>query len=65
MCWGQFTGGNLVIPALTQGFEFQPGDVVIFRSCLLEHYITPFVGDRSSIVFFSQNDIMGNYEPIE
>ena len=61
-CWGSFKGGNLVIPALKQRFEFSPGDVMIFRSCLLEHYVMPFVGERSSIIFFSQNDIMGNFE---
>ena len=63
-CWGKFTDGNLVIPALKQRFEFQPGDVVIFRSCLLEHYITPFIGERSSIIF-SRNDVIDNYEPEE
>lgn len=34
-------------------------EMVIFRSCLVEHY----VGEWSSIIFFSQNEVMGNFEP--
>lgn len=58
-------GGNLVIPALKQWFdhEFSPSDASIFGSCLLEHYVTPFIGERSSVIFFSQNNVMGYLEP--
>ena len=63
MCyWGKLTG-DLVIPRLTQKFRFQPGDIVIFRSSLLEHNIMPFEGERGSIVFVSQHNLMGHYEP--
>ncbi|KAF8435252.1 hypothetical protein BGX38DRAFT_1217775 [Terfezia claveryi] len=62
-CWGKFTGGELVIPALQQRFEFQPEDVIIFHSCLLEHYVMPFIGKRSTVIFFSQHNVMGNFEP--
>ena len=31
-CLGKITGGDVVIPVLKQGFEFKPGDVLIFRS---------------------------------
>lgn len=62
-CWGKFTGGDLVIPALKQRFEFKPGDVVILRSTLLAHYIMPYEGERSSIVFFSHDNVMGNFKP--
>ena len=62
-CWGNFTGGDLVIPALQKRFEFKPGDVVILRSTLLEHYIMPCEGQRSSIMFFGNRCAMGNFEP--
>lgn len=62
-CFGNFTGGQLIIPHLELRIPFQPGDVVVFRSTLLEHYILPYEGERSSIVFFSHQDVMGNYEP--
>ena len=48
---GEFTGGDLVIPALKQRFEFKPGDLA-FRFTLLEHYIMLFSGERTSIVLF-------------
>lgn len=32
--------------------DFKPGDIILFRSSLLEHFVTDFEGDRSSIVFF-------------
>lgn len=62
-CWGNFTGGDLVIPALKQRFDFRPGDVVILRSALLEHYVLPFEGERSSIMFFGSGCGMGGFEP--
>ena len=36
---------------------------VLLRSCLLEHYIMPFEGERSSIIFFNQDGVMGHFEP--
>lgn len=29
----------------------------MFRAALLEHYLTHFVGDRTSLVFFTHQDI--------
>ena len=57
-CFGNFTGGELVIPMLKMKFKFQPGDVIFFRSTVLEHYVLPFVGDRTSLVFFTHHNIM-------
>jgi len=45
--WGNFTGGVL-IQGLRQRFQFYPGDVTIFRSCLMEHYILPFKVKRGT-----------------
>lgn len=56
-CWGDFTGGHLVIPILGIQLQFKPGDIVFFRSTLLEHYVLPFEGERNSLVFFSQHVI--------
>ena len=57
-CFGDFTGGELVIPVLGMKFRFQPGDVIFFRSTLLEHYVLPFIGDRTSLVFFTHHNLM-------
>jgi len=35
--------------------RFLPGDVVFFRSCVLQHFIRATVGERSSLVFFSHS----------
>lgn len=52
-CAGKFTGGLLVLPELELKLQFEPGDVVYFRSAILEHYVTGFEGERSSFVFFT------------
>ena len=57
-CFGEFTSGELVIPVLKMRFQFQPGDVIFFRSTLLEHYVLPFMGNRTSLVFFTHHNVM-------
>lgn len=57
-CWGEFEGGELVLPTLKLALKFQPGDVVFFRSALLYHYLMPFVGHRTSFVFFTHQDVV-------
>ncbi|RPB18183.1 hypothetical protein L211DRAFT_877800 [Terfezia boudieri ATCC MYA-4762] len=64
-CWGEFGGGDLVVPDLKLRFAFKHGDVVVFRSTLLEHYIMPFDGERSSTIFFSHNHVMGAFQPVD
>jgi len=44
-------GGDITIP-------FKSGDVVFFRSCVLEHFIAPFEGTRTSFVFFTRQTLM-------
>ena len=57
-CFGDFTGGELVILPLKMMFKFEPGDVIFFRSTLIEHYVLPFTGDRTSLVFFTDHNVM-------
>lgn len=52
-CFGDFTGGELVVSILGMKFQVQPGDVIFFRLTLLEHYVLPIIGDRTSFVFLS------------
>lgn len=59
-CWGEFIGGELVIPTLKLSLKFQPGDVIFFRSTLLYHYLMPFVGQRTSFVFLSHEHVINN-----
>ena len=52
-CTGPFTGGLLVLPDLEVKVQFEPGDIIFFRACLLEHYLEDFEGNRSCLVFFT------------
>ncbi|ELR07922.1 hypothetical protein GMDG_08570 [Pseudogymnoascus destructans 20631-21] len=61
-CFGEFEGGELCLPALGYKIPFQPGDVVLFRSAVLEHWIAPFEGTRYSCVFFTKQS---NWQPGE
>ena len=56
--FGDFEGGYLCLPDLNSRIPFQPGDVVIFRSALLEHYVTRFKGQRYSCVFFTKATVV-------
>ncbi|KAI5842218.1 hypothetical protein DFP73DRAFT_608522 [Morchella snyderi] len=47
ICAGDFTDGYLVLPSLKIKLDFKPGDVIMFKSALLEHYMTKFEGDRT------------------
>ena len=42
-------------------FQFQPGDVIFFRSTLVEHYVVPFVGNRTSLVFFTHHNELNSF----
>jgi hypothetical protein len=66
-CFGSFTGGEFVVPALKVKFPFQPRDVIFIKSSLLEHYITEWEpaefpdrqpGCRFSIVHYMHQDIV-------
>ena len=43
-------------PSIDVKLAFQPGDVVFFRSAVLEHFIAPCTLPRSSFVFFSHSN---------
>ncbi|KAI9825553.1 MAG: hypothetical protein M1826_006943 [Phylliscum demangeonii] len=55
-CVGDYDGGELVIPALKCKISLQPGDVLFFRSAVLEHWVAPFTGERYALVYFSEDD---------
>lgn len=57
ICAGNFTKGHLVIPDLRIRLDFKPGDVIMFKAAILEHYLTDFEGDRTSFVFFNHQNI--------
>lgn len=51
-CWGDFTGGNLVLPDLKVQWEFRTGDVLFFRADLLKHAVATYEGNRTTFVFY-------------
>lgn len=57
MCAGNFTGGYLVLPQLGIKADFKPGDIIMFKAELLEHFLSDFEGYRTSIVFFNHQNI--------
>lgn len=58
VCWGDFSGGYLALPDLGVKLDFKPGDIIFFRSRLLEHFVTDFEGERSSMVFFTHENVL-------
>ena len=58
ICSGNFEGGELCVPGLNLKLGHKPGDIIFFRSSLLEHFVGDFTGDRSSMVFFSHEKLM-------
>ncbi len=43
-------GGNVVIPLLGRQYAVRPGDVMFLRASLIEHWISPYEGQRYSFV---------------
>lgn len=57
-CAGDFTKGDLVLPDLGVSIPYQPGDVVFMRSAILEHFISTYDGLRTSLVWFTHDDVL-------
>lgn len=56
-CFGDFTGGTLCLPDIDikgKGVQiaYKPGNVLFVQSAT-EHFVSPFEGERSGIVCFS------------
>jgi len=57
LVFGQFTGGSLCLEGLKTEIDCQPGDLIVFPSQKLRHWVTNFEGWRSSLVFLSHDSI--------
>ena len=57
VCWDNFSRGYLALLDLGVKLDFKPGDIILFRSRLLEHFVTDFEGERSSMVFFTHENV--------
>ena len=44
-----YKGGEVVLPALDVQLHHELGDVIFFRSTVLEHFVAPFQGDRAAV----------------
>jgi hypothetical protein len=58
ICSGDFEGGELCVPGLDLKLGHKPGDIIFLLSSLLEHFVSDFTGNRSSMVFFSHEKLM-------
>lgn len=54
---GRFGGGKLCLPDLGIQCTFLPGDLVYFRSAVLQHFVRAAIGERASVVFFSHSGV--------
>lgn len=55
-CFGDFDeeGGQTVCPELGLIFNMRPGDIILMRSAILEHYVRPWLtGKRVSCVYWT------------
>lgn len=57
ICWGKFTGGELVFTELTSCIPFASGSIIMFRSAVISHYNLSVLGDRYSMVFTTDKNL--------
>lgn len=54
---GDYTGGALILYDLKIIIEMEPGDMVIFPDSLIHHSNEPAIGNRCSVVAFTQENV--------
>lgn len=62
---GTFEGGELWLPDLDIRIKYRPGSFVIMPACLLQHVVSPTIGQRNSLVYYSkdnENTILQNWD---
>ena len=60
--FGQFSGGDIVLPAFGMTFEIPGGTIFILRSRYLEHFNTPWMGLRFSVVLTCRVDVVTHFQ---
>ncbi|GAA5983793.1 hypothetical protein JCM5350_002398 [Sporobolomyces pararoseus] len=58
--FGEFEGGDLYLPRHQIRIRYNPGDVILFKSNLLEHMVLPFKGNRYAVVLFTHHHLLIN-----
>ena len=61
--WGSFTGVQLVLPELRLKVTQPEGTLVLCRATVLEHWITPIDGERSSHTRFTREKVLNPVDP--
>jgi hypothetical protein len=56
--FGDFQGGELCFPDLGFKFPHQQGDIMLFRSNYIRHYLGKVVGDRYAVIRFIHQAVM-------
>ncbi|KAL0485200.1 hypothetical protein AKO1_004275 [Acrasis kona] len=58
-CFGSFSNGNFRIPLLNACFDYNAGDLILFRSSPLHHFVDKWEGEsRYSIVHFFHQSLI-------
>jgi hypothetical protein len=52
------------LASLKTTIPYTQGDVLFFRSAVLEHWVAPFIGASTCFIFFTKKDIAGKFTPI-
>ena len=65
-CFREFEGEELCLPTMSvetpEGVKtglrmrYSPGDVVLFRATMFEHFVTEFKGERTYLVYHTKHD---------
>jgi hypothetical protein len=59
---GEFTGGALILYDLEIVIELNPGDVFMFPDSLIHHANESVVGERHSVIAFTQQNLFHYWE---
>lgn len=62
VCYGKFSGGEVIFPELGIALKLEPGDVLFFKSSQLTHGNAPVVGLRRSVVLTTHNNVIYSHE---
>ena len=55
-CQGEFTGADVCLTLLNERIRLLPGDAIFLHASVIDHCVTPIVGERRSAVWFSKSD---------
>lgn len=62
--WPIFIEGSTKVGEKGIGYELEPGDLIVYKGCIAEHWREPFEGKEHMQVFTHYNDITGPFKDL-